>query len=497
VADEERRIKATLEVDTEGDVQAFDRAADNIREIDQAAEGAAPSVDKLGDELREAGRAADSVDGSITGGGKAGGAGGGGLLAGLGTAQKVLAGAGAAVLVFKESFNQTREVVRFFKDQFGIDIDSIVTNSLRLNSVAEAIVGVSDSIADQTDLLTNQQKIFNNLKLDGFTQNIEKNADLLEQHFRRIRAGADHAAEGKQAVEEFLASLGLSAEAATAKADALATKLEQVFALRPEVDKEDLQKAIGGQIEAVLAALDKAGAKVPAGLQAIIDKLGGLPAATTPANVALANTATSITQLGEATYLVPSSIGSMEEAIARLQGGLDNTASSAGGAAGGVGKVTEATSLLPSSIDTVEEALDRLQGGLDNTATSSDEATESLKGPADKAGEVATQVDKLATAAGSAATSQKEAASAAEQQKTSLEQLKTGPLADLQVFDDLKNAAQAFADVDYSNQVTGLNAVAVAVRQITADAQAAANALRSIDRAGEGGGEAPAPEPAP
>lgn len=94
----------------------------------------------------------------------------GGLFDGLTKLQKGFAAVGGAILAFKTSFNQTRQVIKFFREQFGIDFDAMVKNvnifGLSIDSVAEKIAkwqGVSEQAGHAQEELANKTRALDNL----------------------------------------------------------------------------------------------------------------------------------------------------------------------------------------------------------------------------------------------------------------------------------------------------------------------------------------------
>lgn len=279
-----RDVEARLRVTKDGDFDAFGKLASDVREVGDAGSSATTglnkldrSIDQVGDEAAEASKKLRDMQReakSASGDSGLGGIGGAAQKAGKGLefAGKAIGAAGAALLAFKESYNQTREVIGFLSKEFGIDIDAMVTKALRLQEIADIFTGVRNSIEQDSELLRNQQNIFDNLNIDGFTDNVAKNQELISEHMRAIADASDEAAEAVQKGQDFLSKIGLNQEELLEKARVFAEGFEEAMKL-DGVDLEAVADRVGGQLERLMEDLRASGAEIPPNLQAISDQL--------------------------------------------------------------------------------------------------------------------------------------------------------------------------------------------------------------------------------
>lgn len=285
----QRTLSTDVKIEKSGDVGAIRETAADVRDLKSAGDDASTGLDK-------ASSSAKSLDGSLrsTGGhagdaadklrkmdtASASAAGGlskfGSVLKGIG---KAIGAAGLAVKVFQESFEQTRSVVNFFEREFGISIDNIVRNSLKLDSVAEKFVGLGNRVADSAELLKNQENIFNNLNIDGFSDNVEKNADLIAEHMKAIQKGQDEAAEAVQRGQDFLSKLGLNYDELVSDAQQFTDDLSQALKLS-DLDVEDVAEDIEDEVRKMVAAFEKLGKDVPPELAILEGQLDELASKT-------------------------------------------------------------------------------------------------------------------------------------------------------------------------------------------------------------------------
>lgn len=179
---------------------------------------------------------------------------------------KAIGGAVAAVETFKISFQETREVVGFFREQFGIDIDKIVSDALRLQEAVELFVKVGNTLRENSELLQNQQRIFDNLKLDGFTANVEENAELLDAHFRKIGGAVSDA-------QSLLDRLNLNPQKLLDQAAKLSAEFKSALDLNPDIDLSVLSDRLLGEVERIVAGLKATGTQVPEELARIVEQL--------------------------------------------------------------------------------------------------------------------------------------------------------------------------------------------------------------------------------
>lgn len=187
-------------------------------------------------------------------------------------ASKAVAGAASSVLAFRTAFDETRKTISFLKQNFGIDVDVMVKDTLRLEAAADKLLEFLHGASDDAQTLFNQEKIFENFDLEGFTDDIEKNAKIIDDSFRKIGLAAIDA-------RERLDGFNLDGERLVKEAEKFAQDFERALELNPDLDLKEFSTRAKAQIQSFLDSLIATGEKIPPQFQKMADQLGILPSA--------------------------------------------------------------------------------------------------------------------------------------------------------------------------------------------------------------------------
>jgi hypothetical protein len=181
-----------------------------------------------------------------------------------------LIGIGAAIVgAFTAGWaagEKLRSVLNSLTDSGG-GFDNFIQKGLGVAAVADRIANGMNRSSRETDqnaeALKNQQNIFENRKIDGFSQDIEANDRILQQHQLAIKADRDQ-------LEEFSKSVGLSRQELDQQAAQLAKSLDLFQKANPQMDASKLDEA-RKQIQDLLDRYATLGAEVPENLQKLAE----------------------------------------------------------------------------------------------------------------------------------------------------------------------------------------------------------------------------------
>ncbi len=140
--------------------------------------------------------------------------------------------------------------------------DRATQGILRMSEAAEKFVGSADTMADRIRLLANQKNIFEGLGLEGFSNDLEKNQRLLNEHALGIKKNAD-------ALDEFSRKIGLNREELDKQSVQLAKNITAFAAANKQIGQGDFAAIFKKPIQELLDSYAKLGTQVPGQLASI------------------------------------------------------------------------------------------------------------------------------------------------------------------------------------------------------------------------------------
>jgi len=243
---EEREVVARLNVEKTGEVGAFREGAEEVRELKQEAEGAAPAIEQVGDASAESAEQVGDL------GRSAGGA--------VDTLANVASKAVAVAAAFKagwEAGKLLREGLNWITDGgFDEGVQGLLTKVLGLEE------GL-DSSADAAQRMANAQRILKANGIDPTGLSLAELDKKLEEVSRKKYDAAKAAETLAKADEAWAAKMGISQKALDESASKLAGFIERFKAANEQLSDQDLAAIFGEQIQEILDAYDTLKRDVP------------------------------------------------------------------------------------------------------------------------------------------------------------------------------------------------------------------------------------------
>jgi DNA repair exonuclease SbcCD ATPase subunit len=253
-----------------------------------------------------------------------------GLFGALSKGQKALAGGVAAILAFREAYNKTRSTIKFFKDQFGIDIDEMVTKSLGLETIAERLVGLGDKskqAAEDQERLRNMINVLDNLgiKHAGTIEDVTQKYDAWAKGHQKVVSATE---QNNAAFEKF------SKTVAGFSLDELNGELDDLVAIGARLQAEGkfnegpFADAFRERVKKATDALEALGTK---GISAdLLNRFTTLRDSMTQTANATDQLAASQQQLAKDAAAVITELEKQTQSLEKARQGIDDLANDAG-----------------------------------------------------------------------------------------------------------------------------------------------------------------------
>jgi hypothetical protein len=185
--------------------------------------------------------------------------------------------AGGIVGAFSAGYAAGQKLRSVLNDLTDGGFDRATQEILKMADAAEVLVGSSDRAADRIRLLANQKNIFENLGLEGFTQDVEANTRVLAEYQLQIKKVND-------AYDDFIQKQGLSRAELDKQAAALGQNIRVFEDANKQLSQQDLAALFKKQIQEILDSYERLGFRAPRIIREIAEAWNITTSATEVAN---------------------------------------------------------------------------------------------------------------------------------------------------------------------------------------------------------------------
>lgn len=140
--------------------------------------------------------------------------------------------------------------------------DRFIQKVTGMSLAMEHFVVGTERVATANQTLANQGRIFESLGLEGFSQDLERNAQILEDHFRKV-------GEAKSRLDAFSSSIGLSRRELDEQSTSLARNIAAFAEANQQLSAKDLGAIFKAPIQTLLDAYDSLNQEMPPKLQSL------------------------------------------------------------------------------------------------------------------------------------------------------------------------------------------------------------------------------------